>query len=117
MRIWPIIVDSAPAYLGEAQSSAASLLATPFGEGAVLDRLRSWIPSSTRNAPIVLSPACRDAQYRERIQALADTGSNHIRIVCGWEEFAELIASFELSDGLLFVDPQCFPKRDPDLSS
>jgi lipopolysaccharide/colanic/teichoic acid biosynthesis glycosyltransferase len=112
MRVWPILLDSQPAYL-QGRGRSASLLLAPLGRQTLIEHLRSGLAPVTRNAPMVLSPQGTDAEYRRWVRAVYPTA----RVMGGQEEVADVLAGLELSDALLIVDPRCLPIRDLQLSA
>ena len=52
MRIWPLLFDSRPGYLGA--SSGHSLLALPLGNRPVVARLSANLAKVTPNAPTIV---------------------------------------------------------------
>ena len=83
MRIWPVILDSQPAYL-RATADSASLVSSPIGANTLLEHLIAWLEPITRRTPLVVS----------------DDADSPI---------AELAATCELSDALLIVDARYVP--------
>jgi len=108
MRIWPVVIDSNPAYLG---GRRGSLLIAPLGAHTVIEHLRMWLQSVTERAPLVVSPASVDSTYEHRIKALHPSAT----VVATPQQIVESIAAFELSDTLLIIDPNCLPSRSAEL--
>jgi lipopolysaccharide/colanic/teichoic acid biosynthesis glycosyltransferase/carbonic anhydrase/acetyltransferase-like protein (isoleucine patch superfamily) len=111
MRIWPVLLDSQPAYL-QGRGRSVSLLLAPLGRQTLIEHLRSGLVPITRNSPMVLSPQGMDAEYRRWVRAVYPTA----RVMGGREDVADVLAGLELSDALLIVDPRCLPIRDLQLS-
>jgi lipopolysaccharide/colanic/teichoic acid biosynthesis glycosyltransferase len=106
MRIWPIILDSQPPYLG-GRGRSGSLLLIPLGTRTLLEHLCSWLEPLTGLAPLVVSRGVADGKYDLAIRAACPAA----RVVTSAEETAEATSSYELSDALLIVDPRCLPLR------
>lgn len=112
MRLWPVLLDSQPAYLG-GRGGAASLLRVPLGTQTLLEYLCSWLEPVTRNAPIIVCQAETEAGYPSTMVAACRT----LRVIGGRKELADALASFELSDALLIVDPRCLPMCTVEISA
>jgi hypothetical protein len=96
MRIWPVLLDSDPPYL-EGRAANASLLLSTLGVETVLRHVCATVEFVTRSNPILLSHTLRGVAYRDKVIALCPMA----RLVCGPQEFADVLARFELSDALL----------------
>jgi hypothetical protein len=104
MRIWPIFLDSHPAYL-RAHGRSTSLLLAPLGTETVLERLLAAVQPITANPPLIVAAEQSDRRYAEWIAAKAPSSS----VVKTAGEFAEALSAHELSDALLIIDPRCMP--------
>lgn len=105
MSVHPILIDSVPPFL-EGREAHPSLLLLPIGADSLIGHLASRLARVTVHRPIVLPPPDGDhPTYADAISA-AVPGS---RVVKGAAGVADLIATFEPSDTLLFVDPRSFP--------
>src|SRR4051812_17106096 len=110
MRIWPILLDSRPAYLDDARDG--SLLLLELATGTVAEQLAAWAAPLTRNAPLVFPPAgVARPGYAERIAA-ACPGAH---VVDGSDACIDALAGYEPSDVLLLLDPGCLPADGADL--
>jgi lipopolysaccharide/colanic/teichoic acid biosynthesis glycosyltransferase len=103
MRIWPVILDSRPPYLGK-RGRSGSLLLTPLGSCTLLEHLGSCLERVTRNAPLVVAGST-DVEYSAWLHAACPAAT----VVTTPEEAADAVATYELSDALLIVDPRCLP--------
>ena len=104
MRVWPVIIDSQPAYLGGSGRSTSLLLA-PFGTSVLVEYVASAVRLVTDKAPVVVAPEGADSRYAEWVEALCPKAN----VVFSGEELAAAVSAHELSDALLFVDPRCTP--------
>lgn len=109
MRIWPVIIDSHPDYLG--RHDDGSLLLAPLGGSIVASHVRGWLGSATRNPPVVISPGQRSAGYEERIREIWPD----VQIVHSPNACIDVVGGFEPSDALLIVDPSTLPIRGVEL--
>jgi lipopolysaccharide/colanic/teichoic acid biosynthesis glycosyltransferase len=112
MRIWPVILDSQPAYLQGAKGPLSILLA-PIGTETLIEHLRATLTPVTGNAPVVLAPAGATDEYVRSLHAVCPTA----RVMRGSEEFGDVFAHSELSDAFLVVDPRCFTLGESDFST
>jgi lipopolysaccharide/colanic/teichoic acid biosynthesis glycosyltransferase len=110
MTIFPIIIDSKPAYLGEADGSI-SLALLPYGQTTLLAHLSERLLAATRRRVLVLRTFDADHHYEEAIAAVGASDAS-----MGIEQFTARVATFEPSDWLLLVDPRCFPGEGVDPS-
>ena len=104
MRVWPIIIDSQPAFVRGTWRSA-SLLFVPFGPQVLLQHVAATLRLLTTNAPIIVAPAGADSRYSEWVREACPSA----HVVTTAEQFAATMSSHELSDALLFVDPRRTP--------
>ena len=104
MRVWPVILDSQPAYL-RGTGRGGSLLLVPFGTNVLLEHVHAAIRLVTTNSPVVVAPEGADPAYADWIHALCPSA----QVVRSAEQLAAVVATHELSDALLFVDPRCMP--------
>lgn len=104
MKIWPVLLDSEPTYLGRS-SAGISLLSAPMGRGLLVTQLCEQIERITADTPTIVAPrgACTD--YRAR---LGDIYPSAV-IATTARELADILSAAETSDLLLFVDPRCLP--------
>lgn len=110
MRIWPILIDSRPAYL-RGHGRSGSLLLSPMGTSTVLEHVIASL-GPIGEPPVVLLHEPAHVDYRQWVQAAAPAG----RIVERVEELAEAFPGAELSDAFLIVDPRCLPVEDSQIS-
>lgn len=111
VRIWPLVIDSQPAYLERA--SRRSLLALPLGTATVFDRVREGIVPITPNPLTIIAPADADADYLAQMAARWPRA----RVLCSGRDLVEMLAAYEVSDVLLVLDPRCLPVSLDDLGS
>jgi lipopolysaccharide/colanic/teichoic acid biosynthesis glycosyltransferase len=112
MRVWPIIVDSQPAYL-RGNSRSTSLLLVPFGTGVLGEQVTSAVRVITDNHPIIIAPPDVDPlQYSEALKQHCPSAT----IITTVEQLTCILSFHELSDALLFVDPRCWPAQPGGLS-
>jgi lipopolysaccharide/colanic/teichoic acid biosynthesis glycosyltransferase len=109
MRVWPILIDSRPAYLGE----SGTLLLAPMGTSTLLGHLLSSLESITGNPPVVLSHEPANAVFRRQIHRLAPD----VQVVDTADELANACPSAELSDAFLIVDPRFLPVTNESIAS
>jgi lipopolysaccharide/colanic/teichoic acid biosynthesis glycosyltransferase len=100
MTIWPIILDS-----GSPCRGGRSALLVPLGTETLFGQLRAWLRSITPKAPLIVA---REGSGDDDLAALR-TGCVSAQVVFGRQELVDAIASCELSDALLIVDPRCLP--------
>ena len=104
MKVCPILLDTRPAYLGEA-SGPTSLLLAPLGPATVLGYLRGRLAALGHGRITIVTDFDPEPEYERRI---ADTGVRVEAIVAA-RELAARILDDEPSDWLLIVDPRCVP--------
>jgi lipopolysaccharide/colanic/teichoic acid biosynthesis glycosyltransferase len=104
MRIWPVVLDSQPSYL-QGRGRSSSLLLAPLGTSVLIEQLTATLRSVTDNPPLIVSSDAADARLGEWIAALTPKA----QVATTSSAFAQSLASHELSDALLFVDPRCLP--------
>src|ERR1700730_8598133 len=110
MRIWPVILDSQPAYLTGTEGGP-SILLPPIGTSTFVARLLRAFASITKNSPVILAPMEASAEYGRSMHAVCPTA----RIMGEPEEFGQVFSGCELSDAFLLVDPRCLTLGDSDL--
>ena len=103
MWIFPVILDSRPAFLPP--GDGGSLLLTPLGQGTVLDRLRCGLNAVTQAPPVVLTRFAVDEDYEQAVR----TACPDVERVEDVASFATRYRSYEASDWLLFADAVLFP--------
>jgi lipopolysaccharide/colanic/teichoic acid biosynthesis glycosyltransferase len=104
MSVHPILIDSVPPFL-EGRDAHPSLLLLPIGVDSLIGHLAARLARVTVHRPIALPPPGAAPTYADEITASVPG----TRVVRGAAGIADLIATFEPSDTLLFVDPRSFP--------
>jgi lipopolysaccharide/colanic/teichoic acid biosynthesis glycosyltransferase len=104
MRLFPVLIDSRPAYLS-GSSESISLLLAPLGAGSILGYLDSCVATVSHSAPIVLSAFETDPAYEKAVRRACPRVGGVIPAA----SFGQHLASYEPSDWLLIADPRCFP--------
>jgi lipopolysaccharide/colanic/teichoic acid biosynthesis glycosyltransferase len=112
MKIWPVLLDSQPAFLS-GRGRSASLLLAPLGAHTLLEYLRACLEPVTRNAPLIVPLTFPEREYSDWVKSV----SSSARVAVTPQGVADTVANFELSDALLIVDPRCLPIRALDFSS
>ncbi len=107
MKVWPVVIDSTPAYaLGGPGDS--SLLSAPLGRELLVSALCRELLQVSGDVPTIVAPPDAAPGYRDRISALAP---GHVTVVGSARELAHVLVPAETSDLLLFIDPRCLPAR------
>jgi lipopolysaccharide/colanic/teichoic acid biosynthesis glycosyltransferase len=106
MRVWPIVLDSRPPYL-RGRGRSTSLLLAPLGTGTVIEHIVSAFQPITGNAPLIVAPDEAHERYADWVSGVCPRA----RVVKSADEFSDALATHELSDALLLVDPCCIPIR------
>jgi hypothetical protein len=112
MSLWPILLDSRPAYAGS-EGRGASLLLAPLGTTSLLEHLVGLLGPTTVNPPIVLSYPDAPQEYEGWIHATCPDA----RVINGPDDLADAFPRFELSDAFLVLDPRSLPIGDFQLSA
>jgi lipopolysaccharide/colanic/teichoic acid biosynthesis glycosyltransferase len=112
VRVWPVFLDSQPAYV-RGDGRGASLLFAPLGTYTLIEHLLASLAPITENPPVVLSPKEADSGYRRWVHAVCPTA----RVVGTGEDVAGAFETCELSDAFLVIDPRCLPVRDFQLAA
>src|SRR4051812_21133518 len=112
MKLWPVIIDSQPPYLGGTGRSSSLLLA-PVGTNTLIQLVMSALSPITDTAPVVVAPGSGNPRYAEWIQAVCPSA----RVVETPAAFTDALRNHELSDALLFIDPRCMPSQGFHFSS
>lgn len=110
MHIFPVIIDSQPAY-ARACGASIGVLGMPSGAESVLARLCREIAAVTFQRPTIFTAFGLDAGYREAL--LAQTP-----YAVDWpveQRFSQWLAEREPSDLLLMIDPRTCPIERVDL--
>lgn len=104
MMVFPIIIDSKPAYLN-GHGSPTSLALTPCGAQTLLDHLRGSMTTNISNKLRILCSFAPDEAYRQTILKVED-GVTSVQMST---KLDELLTGCEPSDWLLMVDPRRVP--------
>ena len=107
MKVWPVVLDSMPAYVGGVAGDS-TLLTTPLGRELVVSALCRQLLEVTGAAPTVVAPAGASQGYGARLTALVPGA---VTVVSSARELAGVLGPAETSDLLLFLDPRCMPRR------
>jgi lipopolysaccharide/colanic/teichoic acid biosynthesis glycosyltransferase len=112
MRVWPILLDSEHAYLGSF-AHGSSLLMAPLGVRPLISEVCRRVAAATSKTPIVFAPHGTSADYRARVRATCPSAV----VVTTSDELADTLSAAEVSDGILLVDPRCFPVDGAQIAS
>jgi lipopolysaccharide/colanic/teichoic acid biosynthesis glycosyltransferase len=102
LSVYPLLIDSRPAYLG---GNGNTLLLFPMGPGSLGSHLCSQLETVTHQRPLVMAPTGLANGYREDIR----TATDDARIIADAAELDDALAELDPSDEVLVVDPRCFP--------
>lgn len=105
MSVFPVIVDSCPAYLAGAADGGRSVALVPYGRGTLLSHLSERLLTATRRRPIVVRTFEAGPLYETAIRSQGAVNEPSPTSI----EFGQRIGRYEPSDWLLIVDPRCFP--------
>jgi lipopolysaccharide/colanic/teichoic acid biosynthesis glycosyltransferase len=105
MSVFPLVIDSCPAYLAGAADCARSVALVPYGRGTLLSHLSERLLAATRRRPIVVRTFEAGPEYEAAIRAQGAVNEPSPTAI----EFSQRIGRYEPSDWLLIVDPRCFP--------
>ena len=103
MRIFPVLLDSRPAYLG--RIPATSVLLMPLGARTLLDHLCARFSQATLNPVTILPRFEVDAAYEAALRSACPT----VGTVVGARGLAQQVHAYEPSDWLLIADPCNYP--------
>ena len=103
MKVWPVLLDSEPEYLGS-PTTGVSLLFMPLGEDSLGAHLCREVERITADTVTIVAPAGARANYRTRMSEVAPGAT----VATTLEELGAVLAGVETSDLLLFIDPRCF---------
>ena len=112
MKVWPVLLDSKPDYLGSS-SAEATLLGVPLGRTLLVSLLCEELAGVAAGPPTLVAPPGASSDYRTRLHGLVP-GAN---VVHSARELNDVLQGVETSDLLLFVDPRCLPFGGWQLSS
>ncbi|MGE0480123.1 MAG: sugar transferase [Phycisphaerae bacterium] len=108
--MFPLILDSRPAYLAGA-SRALSLLQLPAGRETLLEYLHDCVAVTTGQPTTVITLFAPTPEYEAALRAIGVP----IQAVVPLARLAELLERHEPSDWLLVLDPRFFPAGGLDL--
>ena len=111
MRIWPIILDSQPSYLGS-RGRSGSLLLSPLGTHTLIEHIADWVRPITGRAPLVVSRDS-DPEYRRWIATLCPSAN----VAVTPSEVVDAVAALEMSDTFLIIDSRALPAVPTEFSS
>lgn len=112
MKIWPVLIDSEPAYLG-GSNAGASLLLTPMGVLPLATQLCRELERIAADVPILVAPPGASADYRAHMSRVCPSAV----IALTADELTDILGTAEASDLVLFVDPRCLPVDTRQLST
>lgn len=110
MKIWPLLIDSRPEYLGRSPHTE-SLLGMPMGRARLVSELTRQIQRITTEAPTIVSPRGASDAYVSQMAALCPTA----RVATSG--LAEILVAAETSDFLLFLDARYLTFDDAQLTA
>jgi lipopolysaccharide/colanic/teichoic acid biosynthesis glycosyltransferase len=99
LRIYPVLIDSRPTYLGSG-ASARSLLLTPAGASSLFNHLYEGLAPAARNPVTVVTTFEPDQEYEEALRQESDAVDG----VCSVGQFTRRLQGFKPSDWLLLRD-------------
>jgi len=99
LRIYPVLIDSRPTYLG-AGSAPRSLLLTPAGTSSLFQHLYGGLAPAARNPVTVVTTFEPDEAYEAALRRESDAVDG----VCSVSQFARRLQGFKPSDWLLLRD-------------
>ncbi|MFA5865306.1 MAG: sugar transferase [Phycisphaerae bacterium] len=111
MAIFPIILDTCPAFL-RSGSVPSSLILTPLGTGILLDYLHACVLKVSSEKLVILTGFDAHDSYRQAVR----NANPRVDLILPLSEIDQLLLRYESSDFLLFIDARYFPVREPDLS-
>ena len=89
MSLWPVLLDSRPAYAGS-EGRGASLLLAPMGTTSLLEHLVALLGPTTVNPPVVLSYPDAPQEYEGWIHATCPDA----RVIGGPDESGRRVPAF-----------------------
>ena len=104
MTIFPMIVDTQPAYAG-CTSDRGSLLLMPLGAGTLLSYVCDGLGSAGEQRLRILTGFEPIPEYEQAVRDVHADVDAVVRAV----DFASTLETLEPSDWLLIVDPRCLP--------
>ena len=112
MSLWPVLLDSRPAYAG-GNGRGTSLLLAPMGTTSLLEHLVGLLTPTTVNPPVILAAPDAPQEYAGWIHALCPDA----RVIGGPGDLHDAFPRFELSDAFLVLDPRSLPVGDFQLTA
>jgi lipopolysaccharide/colanic/teichoic acid biosynthesis glycosyltransferase len=112
MSLWPVLLDSRPAY-ASSEGRGASLLLAPMGTTSLLEHLVGLLTPTTVNPPVILAYPGAPQEYAEWIHAQCPDA----RVIGGPDDLHDAFPRFELSDAFLALDPRSLPVGDFQLTA
>ena len=112
MSLWPVLLDSQPAY-ARGDGRSASLLLAPMGTTSLLEHVVGLLAPITANPPVIVAYPDAAAEYRSWIQETCPEAP----VVNGPTDLLDVFPRFELSDAFLVLDPRSLPIGDFQLSA
>lgn len=103
MTVFPVIIDSRPAYLGNGEVPSSLLLA-PLGTGTLLQDIRTGLTAATGETLTVVPTFDPSPEYVRAIRESEPAVDSVVPVAA----FGSTLSRFEPSDWLLIVDPRCF---------
>ena len=104
MKVWPVVFDSRPDYLG-LSSGEPTLLGAPMGPTLLVSLVDAQIAAACGDAPTIVAPSAVPAAYRAALGAVVPRAT----VVASAGELAVVLQQAGPSDLLLFIDPRCLP--------
>lgn len=104
MKIWPVLIDSEPAYISRS-SGKASLLLAPTGARWLATQLCEELERVTADVPTIVAPPGASGDYRARMNSVCPSAA----IALTADDLTDILSTAEASDLVLFVDPRCLP--------
>jgi lipopolysaccharide/colanic/teichoic acid biosynthesis glycosyltransferase len=103
MRIFPVLLDSRPAYLG--RIPATSVLLMPLGARTLLEHLCARLAQASLNPVTILPSFATDAAYEAALRSACPK----VGAVLDARGLAQQVHAHEPSDWLLIADPCNYP--------
>ena len=104
MKLFPVLLDSRPGYLG--RSAPGSLLLMPLGRSTLLDHINTELRDARREKLTVVPAFEPTPAYEQAVREACPS----VQAVVYAAELAGHLSTYEPSDWLLMVDPRCFPR-------
>ena len=104
MKIFPVVLDSRPAYLAGG-SAPGSLLLMPLGVSTVLDHIHRGLQDLQQRKVTVVPTFEPTPAYEQAVRAACADAD----VVVYAADLSGHLSTYEPSDWLLMIDPRCFP--------